>query len=141
MSENKQARGPGQDWIDIVRKNGSKEFAKAFAENVVLDTSVMNAPCVGIETISAFFSATSTMYDRIAFTHETVDGAKTYLEWEGQAFGMDVAGSTTLSRNGSGLIASIRLYHRPLHMVVKSSAELGRRLNGQVDPGLFEFPR
>jgi hypothetical protein len=79
------------------------------------------------------------MYDRIAFTHETVDGVKTYLEWEGQAFGMDVAGTTTLSRNGSGLIASIRLYHRPLHMVVKFSAELGRRLNGNSTRGYSSF--
>ena len=135
MSENQQTRGPGQDWIDIVRRNGSAEFPKAFAENVVLDTSVMNASCVGTEMVSAFFSATSGMYDKIAFTHETVDKAKTYLEWEGQAFGMDVAGSTTLSRNGSGLIESIHLYHRPLHMVVKF--ELGRRLEGKVDPSLF----
>ena len=37
----------------------SAEFPKAFAENVVLDTSVKNASCVGIEMVSAFFSATS----------------------------------------------------------------------------------
>jgi hypothetical protein len=101
----------------------------------------MNASCVGVKSTEAFFSATTGMYDKIAFTHETVDGAKTYLEWEGQAFGMDVAGSTTLSRNGLGLIESIRLYHRPLHMVVQFSAELGRRLQGKIDPALFEFPR
>jgi hypothetical protein len=141
MTENKPSRGPGQDWIDLVRKNGSAEFSKAFSETVVLDTSVMNASCVGVEVVGAFFSAASGMYDRIAFTHETVDGMKTYLEWEGQAFGMDVAGSTTLTRNGAGLIESIRLYHRPLHMVVKFSAELGRRLKAKVDPGLFGFSR
>jgi hypothetical protein len=141
VSDNKQSRGPGQDWIDIVRQNGSAEFAKAFSENVVLDTSVMNASCVGVDELGAFFSATSGMYDRIAFTHETVDGVKTYLEWEGQAFGLSVAGSTTLTRNGSGLIESIRLHHRPLHMIVAFSAELARRLKGKVDPKLFELPR
>jgi hypothetical protein len=137
MSENKQTRAPGQDWIDIVRQNGTAQFATAFAQDVVLDASVMNAPRVGGEAVSAFFSATSGMYDRISFTYETVAGAKTYLEWEGQAFGMDVAGSTTLTRNRSGLIETIRLYHRPLHMVVKFSAELGRRLKGKLDPALF----
>jgi len=140
LPKNEQTRVPGQDWLDIVRKNGSIEFSKAFSENIVLDTSVMNASCVGIEAVSAFFSATSGMYDRLAFTHETVDSLKTYLEWEGQAFDMDVAGSTTLTRNGAGLIESIRLYHRPLHMVVRFSAELGRRLKGKVDPGLFGLP-
>jgi hypothetical protein len=140
MTENKPTRGPGQDWIDIVRKNGSAEFSKAFSDTVILETSVMNASCVGVELVGAFFSAASGMYDSIAFTHETVDGMKTYLEWEGQAFGMDVAGSTTLTRNGAGLIESIRLYHRPLHMVVKFSAELGRRLKAKADPALFEFP-
>ncbi len=140
MSETKPKRGPGQDWVDIVRKNGSSEFAKAFSDKVVLDASVMNTSCVGVDAISAFFSAASGMYDRIAFTHQTTDGLKTYLEWEGQAFGMDVAGSTTLSKNASGLIESIRLYHRPLHMVVKFSAELGRRLKGKVDPALFQVP-
>ena len=36
-----------------------------------------------------------------------------------------------------GLIQSMRLYHRPLHMVMEFSAELGRRLKGKVDPNLF----
>jgi hypothetical protein len=141
MSESEKMRGPGQDWLDIVRKNGSEGFSKAFAENVVLDASVMNGSCAGVDMVGAFFSATSGMYDRIAFTHETVDRLKTYLEWEGQAFGMDVAGSTILTRDGSGLIRSIRLYHRPLHLVVRFSAELGRRLNGKVDPSLFILPK
>jgi hypothetical protein len=90
--------------------------------------------------VGAFFSATSGMYDSIAFTHETVDRLKTYLEWEGQAFDMNVAGSTIITRDDSGLINSIRLYHRPLHLVVRFSAELGRRLNGKVDPALFMLP-
>jgi len=140
MSESEKMRRPGQDWLAIVRKNGSEGFSKAFAENVVLDSSVMNGSCVGVDVVGAFFSATSGMYDRIAFTHETVDRLKTYLEWEGQAFHMDVAGSTILTRDDSGLIQSIRLYHRPLHLIVRFSAELGRRLSGKVDPAQFKLP-
>ena len=78
------------------------------------------------------------MYERIGFTYEMGDAVKTYLEWEGEAFGMPVSGSTTLTRNAAGLIESIRLHHRPLSMVVRFSAELGRRLHGQVDPALFD---
>jgi hypothetical protein len=135
-----QRRVPGQDWIAIVRKNGSGEFAEAFVPRPLLYTSVMNGPCVGLEAIAAFFKATSTMYGSLAFTAETLDGPKTYLEWEGKAFGEDVGGTTILTRDEAGLIESIRLYHRPLHVVVRFSAELGRRLQGKLDPELFLVP-
>jgi hypothetical protein len=64
------------------------EFAAAFAANPVLYTSVMSGPCISVEAIAAVFAATAGgMYDTLAFTHETVDGPKTYLEWEGKALG------------------------------------------------------
>jgi hypothetical protein len=88
MPVDPSARKPGEDWIAIVRKNGMPEFAAAFAANPVLHTSVMSGPCVGVEAVAAVFAATAGgMYDTLAFTHETVDGPKTYLEWEGKAFG------------------------------------------------------
>ena len=79
------------------------------------------------------------MYDSLAFTNETADGVKTYLEWEGKAFGRDVGGTTILTRNAAGLIQSVRLYQRPLQMVVLFSAELAKRLQGKVDPNLFNL--
>ncbi|MEP7309168.1 MAG: hypothetical protein ABJA98_27000, partial [Acidobacteriota bacterium] len=48
------------------------------------------------------FRGTSGMYDRIGFTYEMGDAVKTYLEWESEAFGMPVSGSTTLTRNAAG---------------------------------------
>jgi hypothetical protein len=89
--------------------------------------------------IAAFFAATSAMYDSIAFTHETTDGPKTYLEWEGRFLGEDVGGTTILTRDPKGLIQSIQLYHRPLRMVLRFSRELGQRLKGKVDPTLFDI--
>jgi len=56
-----------------------------------------NAPCIGVGRIAVFFAATSGMYDTIAFTHETKDGSKTCLEWEGKVFGEDVGGTTILT--------------------------------------------
>jgi hypothetical protein len=121
----------------IVRKNGTKEFAAAFASNAVLDASVLNGPCVGADAIGSFFAATAGgMYDTLAFTNETVDGPKTYLEWEGKAFGKDVAGTTIITRDETGLIQSIRLYHRPLPVLLQFAEELAKRLRGKVDPGL-----
>jgi hypothetical protein len=124
--------------MEIVGKNGTKEFAAAFAPNAVLDTSVLNGPCAGADAIGSFFAATASgMYDSLVFTNETVDGRKTYLEWEGKAFGKDVAGVTILTRDETGLIRSIRLYHRPLPIVLQFSKELAKRLKGKVDAKLL----
>jgi hypothetical protein len=138
MSVENSARKAGDEWRAIVRKHGSKEFAAAFVAEPVLYASVLNGPCVGIDAIAAFFAATSAgMYESLAFTNETVDGLKTYLEWEGKAFGKDVGGTTVLTRNEADLIQSVRLYHRPLQVVVLFSEELAKRLQGKVDPSLL----
>src|ERR1700752_1101440 len=131
MPVDPSARKPGEDWIAIVRKSGMPEFAAAFAANPVLHTSVLSGPCVGIEAVATVIAAsTGSMYDTLVFTHETVDGPKTYLEWEGNAFGKSVGGATILTRNEAGLIQSIQIYHRPLHMVLQFSAEPETRLQG-----------
>jgi hypothetical protein len=81
---------PGHDWLAIVRQHGTTEFGKAFALPT-LDASVLSSPSVGIQAIAAFFAATSSgMYETIEFTHETIDGLKTYLEWQGTTFGKRV---------------------------------------------------
>ena len=128
---------PGADWRVLVRKNGTPEFAAAFAPDVALGTSVINAPLVGIDLVSAFFAATTKMYEQLDFTHETVAGRKTYFEWEGRAFSSDIAGATIVTRDEKGLIKSIRLYHRPFSAVVRFSAELANRLEGKVDRAMF----
>jgi hypothetical protein len=141
MAVGKAVRTPGAEWQAIVQKNGAKESAAAFASNAVLESSVMNGPCVGSETIASVFAAVAGgMYDSLTFTSEIGDGRKTYLEWEGKTFGKDVGGATILSRNEAGLIQSVRLYHRPLQIVLQFSEELAKRLEGKVDPSLFRKP-
>ena len=138
MPADPTARRPGENWLALVRKSGTPEFAATFAANPVLYTSVLSGPCAGVETIATVLKASSGgMYDTLVFTHETVDGPKTYLEWEGKAFGKSVAGSTILTRDAAGLIQSIQIYHRPLPMVLQFSAELERRLLGRVSASLF----
>jgi hypothetical protein len=129
---------PGQDWISIVRKNGSAEFGQAFAAHPTLDASVLGGPCVGVEAIAAFFAATSGgMYETIEFTHETTTGRKAYLEWQGKAFGKHVSGITILTRNDEGLIEHIQLYHSPLQVVVEFSRELAKRLEAESRSGFI----
>jgi hypothetical protein len=140
MSSKALVSAPGRDWIAVVRENGTNEFATAFVAQPLLYASVLNAPCIGVDRIAAFFAATSGMYDTIAFTHETKDGSKTCLEWAGKVFGEDVGGTTILTRDDAELIESVQLYHRPLHILVRFSAELRRRLQGKLDAALFDIP-
>ena len=141
MAVENAARTPGAEWKAIVGKRGAKQSTAAFASNAVLETSVMNGPCVGAETIASVFAAVAGgMYDSLTFTSETAEGRKTYLEWEGKAFGKDVGGATILTRNEAGLIQNVRLYHRPLQIVLQFSEELAKRLEGKVDPSLFRKP-
>jgi hypothetical protein len=137
MPVDTSARQPGEDWIAIVRKSEMPEFAACFVANPVLHASVLSGPCAGVEAIATVLGAsTGGMYDTLVFTHETIDGPKTYLEWEGKAFGKSVGGSTILTRNAAGLIQTVQIYHRPLPMVLQFSAELENRLKGKVSPSL-----
>jgi hypothetical protein len=130
---------PGHDWIAIVRKHGIAEFGKAFAAHPTLDASVLGGPCAGLAAIAAFFAATSGgMYETLEFTHEATSGRKTYLEWQGTAFGKQVRGTTILTRNHEGLIEHIQLYHSPLQVVVEFARELAKRLEAESRSGCTE---
>ena len=122
---------PRQDWLTLVRQNGTPTFSAAFAGDAVLEASVLESALVGPDAIGRFFRATSGMYDSLAFTHETRDGSKMYLEWSGRVFGQEVGGVTIVTRRPDGRIESVRLYHRPLAIVSRFSTELARRMKEQ----------
>jgi hypothetical protein len=135
MSVANDRRSAGQDWVEIIGRKSLDAFAAAFTEDVVLEASVLPDPIKGPSGIRSVFSATAAIYETIVFTHETTQGSKTYLEWEGKALGgLTAAGVTVLTRNATGKIESVRLMHRPLPMVLAFSAELARRLEGKLDP-------
>jgi hypothetical protein len=128
---------PGHHWLEILKRPSQEAFAEGFTHDVVLDASVASAPIVGAGAIRAFFDATRTMYDEIAFVHETRSGARTHLEWEGRFGGREIAGATILVHNAEGAVTSIRLYHRPYEQVMAFSDELARRLAGKLDRQIF----
>ena len=134
MSVANDSRSAGQDWVEIIGRKSLDAFAAAFTVDAVLEASVLHGPVKGPGAIRRVFSATAAIYETIVFTHETTQGSKTYLEWEGKALGGTAAGVTVLTRNATGKIESIRLMHRPLPMVLAFSAELARRLEGRPDP-------
>ena len=117
----------------MVRSLRTPEARRNFAPTVTLHASVLEGTCRGVEAVSAYFAAASSMYDSLRFTSETASGPRTFLEWEGRALGYDVAGITVLMRNRAGRISNIRLYHRPLAALRRLSEELGKRLSGVLD--------
>jgi len=128
---------PGTAWRQIVKKNETSDFATSFTADASLQTSALSKAVVGPTLIGAFFAATSKMYEHIVFTAETVDGAKTYLEWEGIYGGKSVAGATILTRNESGLINNIKLFQSPFPVVREFSSGLKERLAGTLGPDFF----
>jgi hypothetical protein len=130
MTDDHESR-PGAEWLGIVVRAAVEDFARAFTIEPVLEASVIPAPIVGVADIHAFFQATRSMYDRIAFTREVRAGAQTYLEWEGEYRAHGVAGVTILTAAANGAIERIRLFHLPFDQVVEFSSDLRRRLGNQ----------
>src|ERR1700733_7567099 len=93
---------PRQTWLEIVQRTTEQAFAAAFTTDVVLDTSIGNQSILGPADVRRFFDASRTMYDAIAFTHETRAASRTYLEWEGRFQGKDIAGTTILAFDAKG---------------------------------------
>jgi hypothetical protein len=128
---------PGTAWMQIVKKKGTSDFAASFTADASLQTSALSKAVIGPTLIGAFFTATSKMYEHFAFTAETVDGAKTYLEWDGSHGGKPVAGVTIVTRNESGLINNIKLFQSPFPVVREFSSGLKERLAGTLGQDFF----
>lgn len=127
----------GTAWLDILHRPGLVEFAGAFSPDVTIDASVLPSPLTGPHDVRAFFEATKKMYTTVGFTFESTDGPRTFLGWDGQFAGQQVAGITVLERDADGRICAIHLHHRPFPGVLAFSAELGRLLEGQLDADPF----
>jgi hypothetical protein len=101
-------------------------LAPSVPADASLEASVLDRAVLGPEAIGRFFKATSGMYDSLAFTHESRDGNKTFLEWSGRFSGLEVGGVTVISKQDDGRIQSVRLYHRPLSVIARFASELSR---------------
>jgi len=135
MTDEAQKPGPGVTWVTMVRTLRTSDAQRYFSSNVTLDASVLDRTSRGIKAVRAYFVVASNLYDSLKFTHEIVSGARTFLEWEGKAFGKEVCGITVLVRNKSGRIAKIRLYLRPLATVQQFAAALHKGLTAKSNKG------
>lgn len=127
-----------QGWTRAFAQKSEDTFADAFAPEVVLEASVLAKPITGIDRVKAIMTTASKIYEALAFTHEARKDARDYLEWEVQAFGGErMRGITVLTKDPAGKIVHIAIHHRPLGGALKFSAELARRLHGQIDASFF----
>lgn len=105
---------------------------------MVLEASVLTRPVEGRDQVKKVMGAASVIYESLRFTRETVDGPRTYLEWEATAFGgLPIEGVTALTKNADGQTLRAAIHHRPLGAALRFSAELRTRLAGEIDADYF----
>jgi len=122
-----------EGWINAFASKSADDFGEAFHRDVVLEASVIRSPITGRENVKAVMSAASSIYESLEFTHQTVNGPRTYLEWQATAFsGLKIDGVTILTKDEAGQIVSAAIHHRPLDAALRFSAELGKRLGKSV---------
>ncbi|MET7296647.1 alpha/beta hydrolase [Streptomyces griseoloalbus] len=128
----------GGGWRKAFASKTAADFAAAFAEDIVLEASVLAGPITGRDQVKATMSAASRIYDSLQFVREATVGSRTYLEWEATAFaGLEIFGVTILTKDDEGRIAHVAIHHRPLGAALKFSTEMRERLAGTVDPSHF----
>jgi Aldo/keto reductase family len=63
---------------------------------------------------------------------------RAYLDWTARALGLDIDGVTVLTVGPAGTFTSIAIHHQPFGAVLAFSREMGRRLDGLIEPGHFD---
>ena len=144
LDDSSAARSPlaRHAWKEAFASQSADDFAEAFADDVVLEASVLHRPIEGRELVKQVMSIASGIYDSLDFTHEARNGARTYVEWEATAFdGVTMQGVTILTKNKRGQIVSARIHHRPLGAALRFSAELRERVTGASTPAISREAR
>jgi hypothetical protein len=129
---------PLQGWTNAFAAKSSAAFSDAFADDVVLEASVLIRPIEGRDLVKNVMGTASAIYESLTFTRDSVNGSRTYLEWEATAFGgLHLEGVTILTKDKNGQIVRAAIHHRPLDAVKRFSTELRERLRGVVDAEHF----
>lgn len=125
-------------WQKAFFTRDANTFAEGFAENVVLEASTLRKPIEGRERVRQVLRTAAEIYESLVFTDQARSGQRFYVEWVATAFGgKELRGSTILATNQEGKIDHAVIQHRPLDGLLAFSAELGKRMSGVEDAGLF----
>jgi len=123
-----------QGWTNAFASKSADAFGEAFADDVVLEASVLTRPVEGRDQVMRVMGTASGIYESLVFTQEASAGRRSYLEWEATAFGgMVLRGVTVLTKDADGRIVRAAIHHRPLGAALRFSAELGERLTEIAD--------
>lgn len=127
-----------QGWTQAFAKKSEDAFAEAFDPQVALEASTLARPVQGRAQVQAVMAAASQVYESLVFTHEAVNGVRSYLEWKAVAFGgQELRGVTVLEKNEAGKIVRVAIHHRPLKAALRFSLALRERLGGTLDADYF----
>jgi pimeloyl-ACP methyl ester carboxylesterase len=127
-----------QGWTQAFARKSEDAFAEAFDAQVTLEASTLALPVQGLTNVKAVMAAASKIYESLVFTHEAVNGPRSYLEWKAVAFGgQELLGVTVLQKNEAGKIVRVAIHHRPLKAALRFSQELRERLSGTVTAAHF----
>src|SRR6266852_3234039 len=121
-------------WRKALSTKDAKAFAEGFAENVVLEASVLRKPVEGRDRVKQMLWTAAEIYESLVSTDQASSGQHIYIEWVATAFGgKQLRGSTILVTNEEGKIDHAAVQHRPLDGLLAFSAELGKRMSGVED--------
>lgn len=127
-----------EGWTGAFAAKSGEVFAETFAEDVVLEAATLLVPLRGRDDVKTVMNESSNYYATLQFTHEAINGPRTYVEWEASGpSGVQFSGVTVLTRNEDGLIQHISISHRPLAAALEFSDEMNRRTLGKIEPGHF----
>lgn len=136
--QNLKAGDAASGWRSGFSEHSENTFAQGFAEDVVLEASILARPIAGRALVASALAAASTIYESLEFTAEASDATTTYLQWKATAFGgVEFSGVTLLEKNAEGDVVRAAIHHRPLGAVLRFSATVRDRLVGIVPPDHF----
>src|SRR5271167_2747981 len=112
-------------WNAVFVDASIDDFATLTTEDVTLEASILLSPVKGRDDVFKALRGAGDAYTRLTFTHETSTPDRLYLEWEADAYGISMAGLTSLEIDANGRVSHVAIHHRPLGAVRAFAEHLG----------------
>lgn len=125
-------------WETGFSEKNAETFAKGFADDIIIEATVLKKPVKGLNLASKVMWSASDTYESLEFTEHFSDGDYVCVQWEATAFGgKPLYGSTIIHTNSENKIDHVIIQHRPLDVMLEYSAEQNHRLNDEIGEGYF----
>lgn len=125
-------------WETAFAEKNAETFSKGFAEDIVIEATVLKKPVEGMDLASQVMWSASATYESLEFTEHFSEGDYVCVQWEATAFGgKQLYGSTIIHTNEEEKIDHVIIQHRPLDVMLEYSAEQNNRLKDEIGEGYF----